>query len=66
MVNKNKLKAKIFENGTTSKKIAEKLGIDISTYYRKLNKSKITVREAQVIAKELSFDTSDILSIFFD
>ncbi|MGE5423619.1 MAG: helix-turn-helix domain-containing protein [Ignavibacteriales bacterium] len=67
MVNINKLKGKIVENGTSIEKIAEIMGVDRSTLYRKLgqNGEKITIRDADLIAKVLGLKIDEVNSIFF-
>lgn len=68
MVNINKLKGKIVESGMNIEKLANKIGIDKSTLYRKLtvNGESITIKEATLIAKELKLTHSEVNSIFFD
>ena len=48
MVNINMLKVKILEKGWNIEKIAKKIGIDRSTFYRKMNDtgSEFTIGEA--------------------
>ena len=65
MVNINMLKGKIIENGLTVEKLANKLGINKSTLYRKFSQDggSISIKEAYLIAKELNSEES--MSIFF-
>lgn len=67
MVNVNKLKGKIVENGYTIPEIAEKVGLDKSTFYRKLNAEgeTFTIREANDICKALKLSKQDAMDIFF-
>ena len=67
MVNINKLKGKIIENGLTVEKIAELIGINKSTLYRKLNNNgnDITIKEAEKIYKTLKLSNEEAISIFF-
>jgi predicted transcriptional regulator len=67
MANINKLKGKIVENGLTVEKIAISIGVDKSTFYRKMkNEGKtFTIREAGIIARELSLTPDEVNAIFF-
>lgn len=51
----NRLKGKTVELGLTGAAVAEKLGIDQSTYYRKLGAGggSFTIAQAQMISKIL-------------
>ena len=66
-INTNKLKGKIAENGLTITELAEIMGIDKSTLYRKIsnNGETMLVKDAQAIAKALSLTKDDAVSIFF-
>lgn len=67
MVNIRKLKAKLVEKNISIIELANVLGIDKSTVYRKLNKSgeNFTVKDVEKISKALSLTYDDINSIFF-
>lgn len=67
MVNVNKLKGKIVERGMTMAELAQKIGIDRSTLYRKLNSEgkDFTIEEADLISKELQLTYIEVNSIFF-
>lgn len=67
MVNIRKLKAKLVEKDISIIELANVLGIDKSTVYRKLNKSgeNFTVKDIGKISKALSLTYDDIKSIFF-
>lgn len=67
MVNINKLKGKIVERGLTVEKLAEKIGVDRSTLYRKLAASgePFTVKEANLICRALELDGQEAMAIFF-
>lgn len=67
MVNVNKLKGKIVENGLSVEKIADSMGLDKSTLYRKLGQSgeSFTIREADAIVKILQLSLTDANAIFF-
>lgn len=67
MVNILKLKGKLVENQMTISQISEKLGVDRSTIYRKINTGgeSFTIGEVKSIAKELKLNIGEINSIFF-
>lgn len=67
MVNIRKLKAKLVEKDISIIELANVLGIDKSTVYRKLNKSgeNFTVKDVEKISKALSLTYDDINDIFF-
>lgn len=67
MVNVNKLKGKIIECGLNVSELADKIGIDKATLYRKIsaNGSRITIREADMISKELNLSKEEVNDIFF-
>ena len=67
MVNINKLKGKIVENGLNTEKLADNIGIDRSTLYRKINNNgeTFTIREADLIVKELNLTAEEAKAIFF-
>ena len=66
MLNRNKLKAKVIENGFAMKQIAKMLQISESTLYRKINgKSDFTRKEIQDLKEILNLDTKTAEEIFF-
>lgn len=67
MVNINKLKGKIVENGTTVEKLSEALNINQSTFFRKMrnNGETFTIKEAQLISKLLKLNLNEVNEIFF-
>lgn len=66
MVNVNKLKGAIVEKGKTQQVIAEEIGIDRSTFYRKMkNGGDFSVEEAQKIVKSVPLTNSEAITIFF-
>lgn len=66
MFDKNKLKAKIVENGFTLEQIAQKLGINPATMYRKMSlESDFTRNEIAMLKDLLSLTIEDINTIFF-
>ncbi len=67
MVNVNKLKGKIVERGMSVEELANKIGVDKSTLYRKLNQSgeTFTIREANLICEILELNGDEATAIFF-
>lgn len=69
MININKLKGKIVENGLSIAELSSKIGIDRATFYRKMNLNcgeNFTIKEANLIAKELKLTCDEINAIFFN
>lgn len=61
----NKLKGKIVEKGWNVEKLAEHIGVDRSSMYRKLNNfEKITIGEAKKIKVALGLSNEEASSIF--
>lgn len=67
MVNINKLKGKIVECGLSIPELALNIGIDKTTLYRKigLNGENFTIKEADLIAKQLRLTGAEVNAIFF-
>ena len=67
MMNVNKLKGKIVENGVNVDAVAEAINIDKSTFYRKLaaGGDNFTIGEADQIAKFLKLTKDEVNAIFF-
>lgn len=67
MANINKLKGKIVENGINVAQLAESIGVDKSTLYRKLknNGEEISIKEASAIIKKLNLTPEEVNDIFF-
>jgi len=67
MVNVNKLKGKIVENGMSVEKLAGTIGVDKATIYRKLNANgeNFSIGEADKIVKVLSLNAAEAQAIFF-
>lgn len=67
MLNKNKLKAKVIENGLTMEKVAKELDINVTTLYRKINgTSDFTRSEMHKIKDLLNLSVKDAVDIFFN
>ena len=67
MVNVNKLKAKLIENGFNVETMAKKIGMDKATLYRRLsnNGESFTIGEADDISRELGLTGEEVNAIFF-
>lgn len=68
MVKVNKLKAKVVERGLTVGEVAEQLGINRSTLYRKMRDQtgkSFTVKEVQHLSTILQLTTTEIQDIFY-
>lgn len=64
-MNINKLKGKIVENGMNVEALAEKIGVERSSLYRKLNSAeKITIGEAAKIKEALCLSDAEAYEIF--
>lgn len=61
------IKRKIVECGLSMGELAYKIGIDRATLYRKINSDgqKITIKDADLIAKELKLTCNEVNDIFF-
>lgn len=66
--NMRKLKGKIVEAGMTQDVLADAMGIDRSTFYRKMRTSgnAFSVADVQNIIQALSLSDSDVFAIFFN
>ncbi|MHB9781145.1 DUF739 family protein [Streptococcus sp. 10F2] len=66
MVDVLKLKGKIVEKNTTQEALADKMGIDRSTFYRKMKQGgNFSIKEANAIVQYLSLSRDEALRIFF-
>lgn len=67
MVNVSKLRSKIVEKDMTIDKLADKIGIDRATLYRRLNQNGETflIKEADAITKALNLSGDEATAIFF-
>lgn len=67
MVNINKLRGRMVEQKVNADKMAELLGINRSTFYRKLenNGDLFTIKEVQIMSKALKLNLDDVNDIFF-
>lgn len=63
-LNVNKLNGKIAELGTTKEAIADKIGVNRSTFYRRLKNSTLTIRDVHGICDALSLSHEEAICIF--
>lgn len=67
MVNTQKLKRIIYERGHTQQELADLIGIDRSTFYRKMkNGGDFSVKEARKLAEEVPLTNLEAVDIFFN
>ena len=64
MLNANKLKAKIIESGLNIAKVAELLGINTATLYRKISNGHFLVQEIKKLRTILKLTLEEIDEIF--
>ena len=64
-MNVDKLKGKAKEKRTSCEKIAEILGMNVKTFYNKMNNGKFTTSDAEKISLALDLTLEDFLEIFF-
>lgn len=67
MVNIMKLKGKIVENGMNISSLADEMGIDRATLYRRMNRDgeTFTIKEANQICEILNLSKEEAMAIFF-
>lgn len=66
MVNINKLRGKIVECGMTSSNVSEAMGINKSTFYRKISGDyPFTIRDADRLVDILHLTADEARAIFF-
>lgn len=66
MVNVSKLKGKIVECNTTQEELASKIGIDKSTFYRKMKQDgNFSIKEVNSIVSTLNLSKDEAMAIFF-
>ena len=67
MTNVDKLKGAIKEKRLSPEKVAEIIGIDKSTMYRKLNNGgdEFTIKQADIISQTLGLSAEEAQAIFF-
>ncbi len=67
-MNTQMLKGKIVEAGTTQEAIADSIGMDRSTFYRKMKRmgNTFTVAEMNGMVKSIPLSKEDAVTIFFN
>lgn len=67
MVNVNKLRGSIVEHGMSIEMLADKIGMDKSTFYRRMqaNGATFTLKEASDIVAALNLTAEEGTRIFF-
>ena len=68
VVDTQKLKGKIIEKGTTQEAVADRMGIDRTTFYRKMKKggAGFTVGEIHKMVEVVPLTKEEAVSIFFN
>lgn len=67
MVDTNKLKGAIVEHGKDQQQVAKEIGIDKSTFYRKMKEGgSFSVGEAAKMAEVIPLTDSEAIAIFFN
>lgn len=64
MINVAKLKGLIVERGTTQQAVADSIGIDRSTFYRKMKKVEIFYRRGKGIKEQVPLSDAEAIEIF--
>lgn len=65
MIDVRKLKGKIVENGKSVVEMSQVLGINPSTFYRKMKKNSFEIGEVDVMVRELCLSKEEANAIFF-
>ena len=65
MIDKDKLKTAIADNGLTITSLSQRLNINPSTFFRKINKDTFLIKEAYQICRILNLSNEDAIKIFF-
>lgn len=67
-MNVNKLKGKIVEKGFNIADVANRMGVDKATLYRKINAQgeSLTIKDVSRITDILELSSEEVTNIFFD
>ncbi len=65
MINKKLLLYKIAQAGKSVKEISDYIGINVSTFYRKVEKNTFKCSEVEKIASSIALNADELLGIFF-
>lgn len=65
MMNANKLKAKLVENGLNVELLAKQMGLNPQTVYNKINNDGFKMSEARKIGDILHLTSVELCEIFF-
>ena len=65
-MSKTELEVAMIRNGITAAALAERIGIDRSTFYRKMASGKFERSEIMKIRDELGLTDADMIRIFFN
>ncbi len=65
MLDVDLLRSTLISKGFTLKKLADKIGMDRSTLYRKICRDTITLRDVDIIVRLLSLNEQEGVAIFF-
>lgn len=64
-MNVNRLKAKLVENGLNVERLAEKIGLNPDTVYKKIKRDGFKMSEVRKIAEVLNLTSTELCEIFF-
>ena len=65
MLDVQKLKGKIIEKGKNVESVSADLGINPTTFYRKMKNNSFEIREVDKLARILSLNSKEATAIFF-
>lgn len=65
MLQSNKLKGKIYEKGLTIAIVSKQIGMNVTTFYRKLAKNTFSLVEVANITNVLQLTQDEAVEIFF-
>ena len=63
-MNKLELKSAIVRKGLSAEKVAERIGVNRATFYRRMNNGSFTVADVSAMKELLELSESDISLIF--